>query len=110
MKNEDLEEKVLMIFEKLEVTVDSSNVENHHWLPSNGNKNFIIKLSNRKNANKIRRVKKNLRGMNLSSLGIKIPVYINDSLCSCYKRVYTITRSNDLEEFFSGNGLSLDVE
>ena len=41
-----------MIFEKLEVTVDSSNVENCHWLLGNGNKMFIVKLSKRKDANK----------------------------------------------------------
>ena len=35
INNEDLEEKALMIFEKLEATVDSSNVEDCHWLPGN---------------------------------------------------------------------------
>ena len=52
IKNDDLEEKALMIFENLELTIDSSNVEDCHWLPSNG-KRFIIKLSKRKDANKI---------------------------------------------------------
>ena len=42
--NDDLEEKALMIFEKLEVTVDSSNIEDCHWLPGNRNKRFIVKL------------------------------------------------------------------
>ena len=58
INNENLEEKALMILEKLEVTVDSSNVEDYHWLPDNRNKSFIIKLSKRKDANKIRRVNK----------------------------------------------------
>ena len=75
INNEDLEEKPLMIFEKLEVTVDSSNVEDCHWLLGNQNKRFIIKLSKRKDTNKIRRVKKKLKGMNLSSIGITTPVY-----------------------------------
>ena len=61
-----------MIFEKLEVTVDSSKVDDYHWLPSNGNKKFIIKLSKHKDANKVQRVK--MKGMNLFSLGIKTPV------------------------------------
>ena len=60
IKNDDLEEKALMIFENLEVTIDSSNAEDCHWLPSNG-KRFIIKLSKRKDANKIWRVKKGWR-------------------------------------------------
>ena len=43
INSEDLEEKILMILEKLEVTEDSSNVEDCHWLPGNQNKRFIIK-------------------------------------------------------------------
>ena len=45
-----------MISKKLEVAVNSSNLEDRHKLPCNGNKRFIIKLSKRKNANKILRV------------------------------------------------------
>ena len=52
INNEDLEEKALMIFEKFEVTVDSSNVEDCHLMPGNQNKRFIIKLSKRKDAKK----------------------------------------------------------
>ena len=62
INNEDPEGKAPMIFEKLEVTVDSSNVEDCHWLPGNRNKRFIIKLSECKDANKIRRVKKIVEG------------------------------------------------
>lgn len=58
IRNDDLGEQELMIFEKLEVTVDSSNVAYCHRLLSNLNKKFIIKLSKCKDANKIRRIKK----------------------------------------------------
>ena len=58
LNNENLEEKTQMIFEELEVIVDSSKVEDCHWLPGNRNNRFIIKLSKRKDANKMRRVKK----------------------------------------------------
>ena len=44
--------------EKLEVTVDSSNVEDCQWLLGNGNKKIIIKLSKRKMLIKFERVKK----------------------------------------------------
>ena len=57
-------------------------------LPGNRNKWYIIKLSRRKDANKIRRVRKKLKGMNLSSIGITTPVYINDNLCSNYKMLW----------------------
>ena len=60
--------------------VDPSNVENCHWIKySKGAKKVIVKLSRRKDANKIRLFKKALKGVNLSSLGINSTVYINDS-------------------------------
>ena len=66
--------------------VDPSNVEDCHWIkPSKGAKKVIVKLSRRKDANKIRLLKRGLQGMKLSSLGINSAVYINDSLCTYYK-------------------------
>ena len=60
--------------------VDPSNVEDCHWIKySKGAKKVIVKLSRRKDANKIRLFKKALKGVNLSSLGINATVYINDS-------------------------------
>ena len=60
--------------------VDPSNVEDCHWIKySKGAKKVIVKLSRRKDANKIRLFKKALKGVNLSSLGINSTVYINDS-------------------------------
>ena len=80
---------VLGIFEKLDVMLDPSNIEDCHWIkPSKGAKKVIVKLSRRKDANKIRLLKKGLKGMNLSSLGINSAVYINDSLCTYYKMLW----------------------
>ena len=47
-----------------------------------------MKLSRRKDANKIRLLKKGLKGMSLSSLGIKSAVYINNSLCTFHKMLW----------------------
>ena len=89
IENKDLEGTVLGIFEKLGVMVDPSNVEDCHWIKSSkGPKKAIVKLSRRKDANKIRLLKKGLKGMNLSSLGINVTVYINDSLCISYKMLW----------------------
>ena len=89
IENKDLEGTVLGIFEKLDVMVDPSNVEDSHWIKSSkGAKKVIVKLSRRKDANKIRLLKKGLKGMNLSSLGINSAVYINDSLCTYYKMLW----------------------
>ena len=55
-----LEETLLKVFEKLDVGVDPKNVEDCHWLKTrNSSKKVIIKLSKRKDADKIRQVKKN---------------------------------------------------
>ena len=89
IENKDLEGTVLGIFEKLDVMVDPSNVEDCHWTKSSkGPKMVIVKLSRRKDANKIRLLKKGLKGMNLSSLGINLTVYINYSFCTYYKMLW----------------------
>ena len=79
----DLEQTILKVFEKLEVMVDTANVEDCHWIKtSNGSKKMIIKLSQRKDAAKIRSSKKKLKEMDFSSLGIKSKVYMNVSQCN----------------------------
>ena len=89
IENKDLEGTVLSIFEKLDVMVDPRNVEGCHWIkPSKGAKKVIVKLSRRKDANKICLLKKGLKGMNLSSFGINSAVYINESLCTYYKMLW----------------------
>ena len=76
------------IFSKLHVEIDSSNIEDCHWLLSKGPKRLIIKFSKRKDAKRIRHCIKNLKGMDLASLGIPSPVFINDSLCQYYKMLW----------------------
>ena len=66
--------------------MDSANVENLYWIKtSNSFKKVIIRLLKRKGAAKIRSLKKNLKGMDLSVLGITGKVYINDSLSNYCK-------------------------
>ena len=50
-----------------------------------GPKRVITKFSKGKDTNSIRRVKKNLKGMDLSSAGIRSRVHKNDSSCKYYK-------------------------
>ena len=42
-------------------------------------------MSRRKDADRARRAKKNLKGMKLESLEVDNPIFITDSLCSYYK-------------------------
>ena len=54
--NNALESTVLKIFERLEVKVDPSNVEDCHWISSkNGPKRVIVKDSKRKDVRKTKR-------------------------------------------------------
>ena len=86
IENKDIEGTVLDIFEKLDVMVEPSNVEDCHWIKfSEGAKKVIVNLSRRKEANKIRLLKKVLKGMNLSSLSINSAVNINNNSCTYYK-------------------------
>ena len=85
ISNDDLEETTINILDKLDVAIDPSNIEDCHWLKSNGPKKVIIKFARRKDANLIRKNKNQLKGMNLFSISVNNPVFINDSLCSYCK-------------------------
>ena len=84
-ENGNLEELTLKVLNEIGVNIDSRNVEDCHWVKTQGPKKVIIKFSRRKDANKVRTDKKKLKGKNLTSLGINKPIYINDSLCTYYK-------------------------
>ena len=85
MQNSELEDTELKLLKNLDVKLDSSNTEDCHWLSSKGPKRVIVKFSERKDANSIRKVKKHVKGMDLSSIGIRSPLYIKDSLCKYHK-------------------------
>ena len=87
--NNPLESTVLKIFERLEVKVVPSNVEDCHWISSkNGPKRVIVKVSKGKDATKIRSSKRKLKDMDLTSIGINNSIYINYSLCTYYKMLW----------------------
>ena len=80
---------MLGIFEKLDVIVDPSYVEDCYWTKSSkGPKKVIVKISRRKDVNKIRLSKKGLKGINLSPRGIISTVYMSNSLCTYYKLLW----------------------
>ena len=59
-------------------------------------------MSRRKDADKIRRAKKKLKGLNLSSIGINSAVYINDSFCRYYKNLSAKCKKLWLNKFIHG--------
>ena len=88
--NGELEGKVLTVLSKLDVSIDPANVEACHWLKShNKGKKAILKLFRRKDSDEIRRVRSKLKTTDLKPIGITTPVYINDSLCFYYKKLWS---------------------
>ena len=65
VSNDDLEKTTIKVFDKFDVAIDPSSIEDCDWLKSNGPKKVIIKFARRKDANLIRKNKNKLKGMNL---------------------------------------------
>ena len=82
IENSELEDITLQLFKKLDVEVDSLNIEDCHWLPNKGPKRVI------EDSNRAWKVTENLKNMDLSLIGIRSPVYINDSLSKYYKMLW----------------------
>ena len=101
-------ETTIKIFDKLEVAINLSNIEDCHWLKSNGPKKVIIKFARHKDANIIRKNKNKLKRMNLCLIGINNPVFINDSLCSYHKMLWQkckkLWSSKYIHAFWVSNG------
>ena len=53
ISNDDLEKTTIKTFDKFDVAIDPSNIEDCHWFKSNGPKEVIIKFARLKNANLI---------------------------------------------------------
>ena len=98
LKSEDLEGTGLKDFEELDVVVDPTNVEDYDWVGRRTSKKVIIRLSRRKDANQNTQGEQKIEKSKLSSLGIKTPVFINDSLCSYYKMLWSKYRKLSLNK------------
>ena len=81
IKNSELEDTAIQLLKKLDIDRDSSNTDDCHWP-----KCVIVTFFKQKDASRIRKVKKNLKGMDLSSIGIRSPVYIMTACVNIIKR------------------------
>ena len=59
-------------------------------------------MSRQKDVDKIRRAKKIIKGLDLSSIGINSAVIINDSLCRYYKNLWAKCKKLWLNKFIYG--------
>ena len=103
-EDSQLERTILKIFEKMNVEVDPKNIEDCHQLKSTGSsKRAIVKLSKRKDTDKIREVKKKVKiKLKFESMGINNPIFINDSLCTYYKKLWAKCKRLWMDKFIRG--------
>ena len=109
IKDDDLEGKVVEVFDKLGVVIKEENVEACHRI-KHSSERTIIKLSRRKDCQQIMKVKKDLRNMDLSetSLPVNTNLFVNESLCSYYNCLWSsckkLKMSNKIYCFYTVNG------
>ena len=109
--NNNLEETVLKIFNETGVTVNSRDVEACHRLNQKANlEKVIIKLSRRKDVARVMNNKKKLKSMKPQNIGLPsgCKIYINESLCKCYKYLWWKCKSlqthGSIESLWVTNG------
>ena len=88
ISNNNLEETVPKIFSETGVTINSRDVEACHRLDQPANpKKVIIKLPKRKYVSRVMNNKKKLKSMKPQNVSLRssYKIYINESLCKCYK-------------------------
>ena len=93
--DKDIEKKVLEVLDAIGAPVNTDLVEDCHRIPSKGSpKKVILKLSRRKDSRRVLLNKKKLKQLKPESLNLpaSVKIYINESLCPCYKKLWTKCR------------------
>ena len=87
-----LEHKIQWVLRGIDVEVYTENIESCHRLKGKGSKgSVILKLSKRKDAEKIKLNKKKLKNIDHKKIGLPsgTNVFINESLCGYYKLLWS---------------------
>ena len=90
--DKDIEKKVLEVLDAINTPVNTDLVENCHHIPSKGSpKKVILKLSHRDDSRRVLLNKTKLKQLKPESLNLpaSVKIYINESLCSYYKKLWT---------------------
>ena len=86
------EDKIQAVLRGIDVEVDRENIESHHRLKGKGSKGrVILKLSKRRDAEKVKLNKKKLKNIDHKKIGLSsgTKVLINESLCGCCKLLWS---------------------
>ena len=96
-----LEDKIQGVLRGIDAEVDTENIESCHRLKGKGSKGrVILKLSKRKDAEKIKLNKKKLKNIDHRKIGLSsgTKVFINESLCGYYKLLWSKCKKLFLEK------------
>ena len=103
---DELEPKVTELLGKIDVHVNSENIEACHRVGKEGVRT-IVKFSRRKDCFAVLMNKKKFKNMDLSDIGLNT-VYINESLCSYYKKIWysckKLYKNDYIHAFWTTNG------
>ena len=83
VEQDKLEETVLNLFSKIDCVIPVNKIEAVHRI-GRENKKVIVKVSHRKDAEKIRKNRKKLKDVDGTVYGLQKKVLIFDSLCQAY--------------------------
>ena len=88
VSDDNLENKVLKMFDRLGVPINPNNIEACHKIEKDFDRT-IVKFDKRKDCQQVMRVKKDLKNMTFTDIDLPVgtTLYLNESLCS-YGYVY----------------------
>ena len=101
VRDNALEDKIQGVLRGIDAEVDSENIESCHRLKGRGSKGrVILKLFNRKDAEKIKLNKKTLKNIDHRKIGLSsgTKVFINESPCGYYKLFWSKCKKLFLEK------------
>ena len=109
VSNDNLEEKVIDILEKIGVKINKRDIQSCHRLHDKDR--TIVKFSNRKDSLLILRSKKQLKELSSADLGLpeKTKLYINESLCPYYRGLWNkckwLKTNKHINSFYTISGI-----
>ena len=108
VSDDNLENKVLKIFDKLGVPINPNNIEACHRIKKDSDRT-IVKFNKRKDCQQVMRVKKDLKNMTFTDIDLPVgtTLYLNESLCSYYRWLWSnckkLRNVNIMHSFFTVN-------
>ena len=107
--DDNLENKVLNIFDKLGVPINPNNIEACHRIRKDSDRT-IVKFNKRKDWQQVMRVKKDLKNMTFTDIDLPVgtTLYLNERLCSYYRWLWSnckkLRNANIIHSSFIVNG------